>query len=229
MGRIIGVFLLLTVVAPTIAAADDKPAARAAYINGTRLYDLNRFKEALDEFEKAYLNYEDSAFLFNIAQCQRQLNNKPEALKFYRTYLRKVPNAPNAEQVRQVMADLEKGIKEDQLQASKPPVGTTPSGLGATPAVETGPVPAPAAALPATEPSVSVTATAFERKPAYKKWWVWTLVGVGVAAVAVGVGVGVTPARKPKTSPPRCTSHEKAQRHCIALARWVRHQDRRSV
>ena len=28
-------------------------------------------------------------------------------------------------------------------------------------------------------------------RPAYKKWWVWTLVGVVVAGAAVGVGLGL--------------------------------------
>jgi Tetratricopeptide repeat len=47
------------------------------------------------------------AFLFNIAQCHRQLGNKQEAIKFYRSYLRKVPDAPNAEEVRKLIASLE--------------------------------------------------------------------------------------------------------------------------
>ncbi len=184
--------LLAVVLVPRFAVADNKAVAREAYRNGTRMYDLGHFKEALAEFEKAYVNFEDSALLFNLAQCHRQLDHKADALHFYRTYLYTQPNAPNAEQVRQMIADLEQALKEDQARANKPPVGVSTAGLGEAPS------PAPVA-QPVTVPlpsSEAVVATAPARAPAYKKWWVWTLVGVGVAAIAVGVGVGVTANQK---------------------------------
>src|SRR5512143_3705253 len=86
---------VLAVLTATGARAEDKAAARAAYAEGTKYYDLNQFEPALKAFEKAYWNYEEPAFLFNIAQCYRQLDRKPEAVKFYRSFLRKVPEAPN--------------------------------------------------------------------------------------------------------------------------------------
>ncbi len=31
-----------------------------------------------------------------------------------------------------------------------------------------------------------------QKRPVYKKWWLWTVVGVVAAGAAVGIGVGVT-------------------------------------
>ena len=47
-------------------------------------------------------------WLFNIAQCHRQLGRNEEAVRFYRTFLSKVPNAPNQKEVRAMIVKLEK-------------------------------------------------------------------------------------------------------------------------
>ena len=69
----------LTAVLAGSAVADNKDVARDAFREGTRQFDIGDFKSALAAFKKAYLNYEDPAFLFNIAQCERQLGDKAEA------------------------------------------------------------------------------------------------------------------------------------------------------
>ncbi len=51
------------------AYADNKEAAKEAYSEGKRQYDLGEYDAALAAFKKAYLNYEEPVFLFNIAQC----------------------------------------------------------------------------------------------------------------------------------------------------------------
>src|SRR5262249_46162745 len=96
--------------ASAAAWADNKEVAREAYTEGTRLYDIADFNGALTAFKKAYVNYEEPSFLFNIAQCYRQVGNKPEALRFYRTYLRKSASAPNGDEVRKLIATLEASL-----------------------------------------------------------------------------------------------------------------------
>jgi tetratricopeptide (TPR) repeat protein len=81
--------------------------ARRHYKQGTTYYNLNHFKEALAEYEAAYLAAAAPEFLFNIAQCHRKLGNRQEALAFYRSYLRNAPRAPNRAEVERRIAELE--------------------------------------------------------------------------------------------------------------------------
>src|SRR6202012_3844268 len=98
---------------PRLASAEDKAAARAAFAEGQRRYDLNEFEAALAAFKQAYLAYEEPVFLYNIAQCYRQLGNRTEAIKFYRSYLRKVPDAANRREVQELVATLEQQVEAE--------------------------------------------------------------------------------------------------------------------
>jgi hypothetical protein len=91
------------------ARSDNRKAARAEAEEAMRRYNLNEFSDSLIKFKSAYLHYPDPVFLFNIAQCERQLGDTGEALKFYRNYLRELPDAPNREEVRELVAALERG------------------------------------------------------------------------------------------------------------------------
>ncbi len=80
--------MVLLLLCAAAAHADNKQVARDAYREGARFYDLADFDHALESFKKAYLAQEEPSLLYNIAQCYKQLGNKPEALRFYRTFLR---------------------------------------------------------------------------------------------------------------------------------------------
>lgn len=71
------------------ARAEDKVAARQAYAEASKHYDLNQYAEALAAFKRAYWNFEDPSILYNIAQCHRALRQRSEAIEFYKSYLRK--------------------------------------------------------------------------------------------------------------------------------------------
>jgi tetratricopeptide (TPR) repeat protein len=75
---------------------DNKAAARDSYREGTRQYDLGDYQKALELFKRAYLLFEEPSILFNSAQCERQLKHPEEAVKLYKSYLRKVPTPPIA-------------------------------------------------------------------------------------------------------------------------------------
>jgi len=74
---------------------------------GQSLYDLGRYKEAVDEYEAAYLAAPDAVLLYNLGQCHRKLGNGKEAAMSYRGYLRNHPQAPNRKQVERFIAELE--------------------------------------------------------------------------------------------------------------------------
>jgi len=77
-------FLVFVSFLPAVSHADNRQLAKEAVRDGSRLYDLADYKSALEAFRKAYFNYEEPSFLFNIAQCHRQIGNTADALKFYR-------------------------------------------------------------------------------------------------------------------------------------------------
>ncbi len=167
------------------AFADDRNVARDAFRRGSQHYKLGEFKEALQDFKAAFRAYEDPTFLFNIAQCERQLDQREEAVRQYKMYLAEAPDAANRDEVKAVVARLEHEIEEQRardraLAAEKatPPVSVLPPQQAPPPAV-----------TELTAPPVAPRAD----KPTYKKWWVWTIVGVAVAGgVAAGVAVALT-------------------------------------
>ena len=177
-----------------VAFAENKDAARAAYADGTRYYDLNRFDLALEAFQRAYWNYEDPAFLYNIAQCHRQLRHKSDAIAFYRSYLRKLPDAPNRTEVQRLIGDLEAAIAVEKTTATSPPQETLAPAATATPAAQAAPANA-----------VTAEHTPPPRRSIARRWWFWTALGVVVAGAATGIAVGVT--QSGRTEPSLTTAH----------------------
>ena len=171
------------------ASATDKAAAREAYRVAIQHFNLGEFNEALTSFKEAYRNFEDPTFLYNIAQCQRQLGLKQEAILSYRAYLRESPQAENRDEVLRLVASLDEALKQEQRSQAQPPGGfMPPNEHGVAPAaVTTG---APPVAHDGARPK--------------KRWWIWVVVGGVVAVAAVGVGVGVALAPK-STSYPSAT------------------------
>jgi tetratricopeptide (TPR) repeat protein len=185
--------IALVIFTATKAGAEDKAAARAAFRAATQHFNLGEYQDALAGFKTAYRNFEDPSFLFNIAQCERLLGHKQEAVRAYRTYLTNSPNAPNGPEVRTLISKLEDELKQESETAKSPPQGTlSPPPLSGTSAATTpGAEPTPnRAALVAATPT---PAPANER-PVYKRAWFWATVVGGAAAVglAVGLGVGLT-------------------------------------
>jgi tetratricopeptide (TPR) repeat protein len=114
------------------ARADDTTAAREHYQKGTSYYDLGRWTDAIKEFEAAYEIKNDPALLYNLAQSYRQAGNSEQALHFYRTYLRRVPKAPNRAEIEGRISQLEQLIAQKSSTQTTPPNVTLPPGRDAT-------------------------------------------------------------------------------------------------
>jgi len=138
-----------------VAFADNKEAAKEAYTEGKRQYDLGEYDAALAAFKKAYLNYEEPVFLFNIAQCYRAMGDKPAAARTYRAFLRNWPKAPNKEQVERIIAQLDAAIAQDASARAAPPPDTLPPSKPEVAKTTPPPPPAPAPAKPAAKPEVA--------------------------------------------------------------------------
>lgn len=100
---------VLFAVTPQTAFAEDNATrtARRHFAKGDKLFALGRFEEALGHYEKAYEAKPLAGFLFNIAQCHRNLGHIDEAIFSYRKYLTEQPDAENREQVEQQITELE--------------------------------------------------------------------------------------------------------------------------
>jgi len=116
-------------------SAEQKQEMRQHYEKATRAYDIEKYGEAVDEYQKAYEIGGDPAMLYNIAQAYRLNKQLPDALHFYRRYLQRSPNARNREDVERKINDLEQSIeakrKADEAAAAAarlraPPQATPP-------------------------------------------------------------------------------------------------------
>jgi tetratricopeptide (TPR) repeat protein len=114
----------------TAAVVDPKKKeqVKRLFEEGMNLYDLGKYSQAITAFETAFTTLPDPVFLYNIAQAHRMAGNTKDAISFYRTYLRKVPDAPNAGEVKDWIAQLEKGPQKPFVVAppSPPPLPPLP-------------------------------------------------------------------------------------------------------
>ncbi|HZI12703.1 MAG TPA: tetratricopeptide repeat protein, partial [Myxococcus sp.] len=89
---------------------------RARFAEGNVAYDVGDFGKALKDFTEAYRLKPLPGFLFNIAQCHRQLGQHSRAAFFYRRYLALVPEASNAPVVAELAQEMEARAKEQEAR-----------------------------------------------------------------------------------------------------------------
>jgi cell division protein FtsN len=157
-----------------------KQEMKSHYEKATRAYDVGKYQEAIEEYQKAYEIGGDPPMLYNIAQAYR-LNDQPsEAVRFYRRYLQRSPNARNREDVERKIAELEKVVEERKKAAAAspppPPQPVTPPPAPVT----------PVAPAPATAPVVTTPLAPPPEEPRHasraRKAVGWSLIGAGVLA-----------------------------------------------
>src|SRR5204863_4100840 len=108
---------------------EEAAAAKEHYTKGTKLYDLGKYEEAIKEFEAAYEIKDEPVLLYNIAQAYRLDNKYSEALRFYRSYMRKYTSknkkdAPNKTEVDAKIADMESLLQQQNRIPTAPPGDT---------------------------------------------------------------------------------------------------------
>jgi tetratricopeptide (TPR) repeat protein len=162
----------------TVAFGHPQAAARRHFERAEKLYAVERFQEALGEYEAAYQTRPLPGFLFNIGQCYRNLGNWRQAVFAFKKYLQQKPDARNREAVQNLIDDIERRISEEDQRVPPPPPAPRPPSLEVRPASV--PTPAPGfvptpRAEPRTEPAPPPP------RPIYARWWFWTVAGVAVA------------------------------------------------
>jgi hypothetical protein len=207
------------------AGGGDEKQARELYERAEKSFNVGKFAEALTDYQAAYEAKPLPGFLFNIAQCYRNMGNYERARFFFRRYLAVEPHAPNHRRVEELIAEMSKQIEaqaasgaaapstspppadqkpveqkaaEAKPEEAKPVESKTPE---STTPVEPAPAAVPAAPAPSSSSVPLVTAsgsTSEESPPVYTRWWFWT----GVGAVVVGGAVAAFFLTRPKTSTP---------------------------
>ncbi len=179
--------VLLALSASAASAADrdatraaDLDAARDHFVKGTRAYELGLYEEAIAEYMAAYKIKDDPALLFNIGQAHRLAGHPAEALRFYKTYLAKLPAAHNRGEVEAKMADLtaQLGSKKDKslepaangvpaTAAGPPPAAGSGASAAPPPAIPSGPSPGSNPGVPggAAAPALGPSRTAAAAQP----------------------------------------------------------------
>jgi tetratricopeptide (TPR) repeat protein len=184
-----------------VARGDDEATARDHYIKGTRAYELGLYDEAIAEYMAAYKTKDDPALLFNLGQAHRLAGHAAEALRFYKTYLSKVPEAANRADVEAKIRELKELVEKQKQQPQTEPPAVSVAG---SPPPITGPTllgPAPGATAVATEvggggqPAAAgtVQSAPLEKPPSGRgmKWTGVALAASGLALVGTGIAFGV--------------------------------------
>jgi|GEM_PF-1752220 len=119
---------LVTSLARTAAAADaltpaKKKEAREHFFTGSRKYDLGRYDEASEEFQKAYEILGDPMILYNVAKSLQYAKNIERALFFYKRYLSRSTTAPNRSEVETRIVELTAALDKVNQSDRIPPTG----------------------------------------------------------------------------------------------------------
>src|SRR5687767_6307991 len=148
---LLGAALLVPMAAQAQPTEAQKREAKELNEKATRLYEVGRYGEAIEEYQKVYLLVDDPVLLYNIAQSYRLWGRPEDSVRFYRNYLRRAPSAPNRADVEKKIADQERIIEEKKrTPVTAPPVTTPP--------VET-PTTAPPPPVTTTTPASPATTT----------------------------------------------------------------------
>ncbi|HVU00655.1 MAG TPA: PEGA domain-containing protein [Polyangiaceae bacterium] len=111
-------------------AAADREASRERFRLGAQAYSEGRFKDAIDLFRDADRLSENPAFSYNIGQAYEELGDAANALRWYRAYLRALPEAPDQAEVQPRVAAAERHLAErgvQQVTVLSSPEGATVS------------------------------------------------------------------------------------------------------
>jgi tetratricopeptide (TPR) repeat protein len=207
---------------------EQKQKAKESFEKATRLYNLGKYGEAIDEYENAYLISADPVMLYNIAQCHKQNNQPEEAIRFYKNYLRNAPNASNRNDVEKRIAEMERLAEERRRTGAAPPpvttapppvvtvsptppVTTPPSSVGQPPPPPTTPPPVTPDTTPTPSPQVGIGDTAPRPEEPHKrsKALPVTLLIASGAMIATSVVFGAIAAQKAKDVEKRADAHTK--------------------
>jgi tetratricopeptide (TPR) repeat protein len=187
-------------------ALADREEAKRLYAEGTQHYQLGRFEQAAEMYEKAYEAEPLPPLLFNIAQAYLEAGNGERAVFFFESYLRELPDAANRELVLQRIDEAREALKLAK-QAEVAEAERQRAELEATRAererqraaeerakleVQARAQEAAARAREAEATAAAVEAEARAAVPVYEQTWFWPTIGTGAALAAIATATALT-------------------------------------
>jgi tetratricopeptide (TPR) repeat protein len=196
--------LLMVAPLPVRAAGQARPPgveaqAREKFFEGNLAYDLAEFRKALVAYTEAYRLMPLPGFLFNIAQCHRQLDNPERAAFFYRRYLALSEEEPaNAALVHELIAEMEMAVqKEQRRRLAREQVEWERSRAAALKAqAEAVAVRRAEEGLRPPPTSAGESEVSGQRDSLAGRWWVWA--GAGAVVLLAGGAVYAATAPQPR-------------------------------
>ena len=180
-----GVLFLVAITAGRARGAepeDPTAAARAHTERANRFYQVGAYREALDEYRAAHLAKPDPAFLFNAAQCLRQLGDTAEALKVYRRFLALAPDSPARHQAEKHIREIETGRTTAAPPALRSSTGAVPGSPSPPNLASSSPVAGDLSAATSSSPPAS----------GHRRWLPWVGAGLTVALASGAVAAGLS-------------------------------------
>jgi tetratricopeptide (TPR) repeat protein len=172
---------------PDPAEQQNRDLAKKHYDQGITHYNLGEFDAAVTEFKAAYALTSEPGLLFNVAQAYRLKEDYKQALYFYKTYLRIVPDAPNRADVERWIAELERLQSEQTKLKNSKPQDAIPAG-GKPPPTEPGATKPRAEPPPPVEPPTVVQPAPAAAPARGRTWKIAGLSTAGAGLVLLGVG-----------------------------------------
>src|SRR5437868_15496788 len=114
--QFLGGAILAALCAASAVRGEDADKAREHYSIGLRAFDLGKYDEAIPEFEEAYRFKDAPGLLYNIAQAYRLSNRPEEAVRYYRTYLARKPDAANRAEAESKIERLASILEERKVK-----------------------------------------------------------------------------------------------------------------
>ena len=96
--------------------AEGKARAQAIFEQAVAAYKDGRFFDAIELFVETNRIYPDSKLCFNIARAYEGLGNRAGALRYYREYLRRTPQATDKTEVEASVRQLETALSQRGVQ-----------------------------------------------------------------------------------------------------------------
>ncbi len=174
---------------PAKKVETDEQRARVLFADGQKAYDVGEFERALTLYSEAYKLKTLPGFLFNIAQCHRQLGNFERASFFFGRFIdNSKPSAANVELARELMTDMDRRQTE-KAEAEKKAADEKARADADARAKSDAPLAPPL--TPVEVVSLPPAPPAVEPEPVTKKAWFWVVIGGAVVAAAGGITAGV--------------------------------------
>ncbi|MBU1244693.1 tetratricopeptide repeat protein [Myxococcota bacterium] len=185
-GLVLGLLLLC---GPAFSQSTEKRESYEIYMTAARkLYAAGLYRDAIEQFQKAYDSFPDPKIYFNMAQSHRMLNEDSVALDYYEKFLAAIPTIDEFSSSQKKAFTKEVRLKIVEMKNRLHP-GSNPE------AVDNGPV----APVGDSKLVVRVDAPTRGDEPTTvegpgkltSRWWFWTGVGVTALLTAGTVWGGV--------------------------------------